>query len=370
MIANRKTVLNPLHREMGARMTSFAGYEMPISFAGTIAEHKHTRNAVSMFDVSHMGQLRLSGPERIKLAETLSPVALAKLPAQRSKYSVMCNDEGGIIDDMIFANDGQNLFLVCNAARAEAVIDHIGKHIESLDATLEVISDRALLALQGPRAEEVLAPLAPALSELFFMDSLWTDLLGSYVRISRSGYTGEDGFELSVPAAQAEHICRHLFASGEVLPAGLGARNSLRLEAGLCLYGNDLDETVSPVEAGLRWIFPRTRKQVEFVGCERARRELASGAPRTLVGLDVAGTLLLRDGANLPGVGVVTSGGWSPTLDRPLALALVLSRFATEGTSLKAMRRGSEVDCKVARLPFVPHRYRLRKSIRKQAGGS
>lgn len=362
------TQLHDFHRKLGARMVSFAGYEMPLSYAGIIREHEQTRSSCSLFDVSHMRQMSLSGPGRTALAERLTPAAIGKLAKGRSKYTVMCNASGGVIDDMIIGNDGDELHVVCNAARGQAVAAHIRANLGG-DTELRTLDDFALLALQGPKAEAVLARIVPQTAAMCFMDTLLAEIGSSLWRVSRSGYTGEDGFEISVPGSLVEEICTMLLGHDEVRPAGLGARNTLRLEAGLCLWGNEMDETVSPVEAGLQWAIPPSRiKEGGFVGAHRILRELAGGGARTLVGLLVEGRLPLRDGSTLNGGGVVTSGAWSPTLGRPIALALLNSSRLAGDAALSADLRGKKVGCTRADLPFVPHRYRLRSRMKKTQG--
>ena len=363
---SRPTPLFPLHARLAARMVEFSGYRLPLQFAGVVAEHNQVRTGAGLFDVSHMCQFALTGSDRIANAERLLPVDVAGLKPGRNKYTFMCNEQGGVIDDLVLGNDGQRLFAVCNAARAGPVLEHVAASLQG-DCALARLSDRALLALQGPGAAAELAELAPEVEELFFMDSLWTRLAAADVRICRCGYTGEDGFEISAAAGDAVGLAERLLAGGRAAPAGLGARDSLRLEAGLCLYGNELDERTNPVEAGLAWsISPRRRREGGFIGADAVLAMLAGGSTRRLVGLTVQGRALLRAGAQLRAgadaavAGIVTSGGWSPTLERPVALAFVESAAAAPGTRLGASVRKRPVECEVASLPHVAPKYRIR----------
>ncbi len=364
MSSPARTPLFDLHLELGARMVAFAGYEMPLRYpAGIIAEHRHCRSRAALFDVSHMGQLRILGEDAAAALEGLVPADIRGLAVGRNRYTMFTNDAGGILDDLIAGREKEGLFLVVNAARKAADIAHLKAALEPA-CTVEPLEDRALLALQGPAAAEVLARLRPEVDELRFMESGWFELAGARCRVARCGYTGEDGFEISVPADAATELARALLASEEVAPAGLGARDSLRLEAGLCLYGHDLDETTTPVEAGLAWTIGRRRREEGgFPGAEVILRQLREGAPRRLAGLRPEGRVPVREGAEirLPGgavIGRVTSGGFGPTVGGPVAMGYLDSAHEAPGTRLEVLVRGRAVPAEVARLPFVPHRYR------------
>lgn len=358
-----RTPLFELHRELGARMAPFAGFELPLHYAsGILAEHRFCRESAALFDVSHMGQIRLRGPDAEAALKRLVPTDLRGLAVGRSRYTVLTHERGGILDDLIVGRDPDGLFLVVNAARRGFDLAHLRTHLEP-GARVEELAERALLALQGPKAAEVLGRLVPQAIRLVFMEAGWFDLEGMRLRISRTGYTGEDGFEISLPAEQAVGFARRLLAHPEVRPAGLGARDTLRLEAGLCLYGHDIDEDTSPVEAGLAWVISRRRREAgDFPGASVILAQLRDGPPRRLVGLLVEDRQPVREGAALyqPGagpVGRVTSGAFGPTVGRPIALALVAAAHSAPGTRLEAEVRGRRVALVVTPLPFVPHRY-------------
>jgi aminomethyltransferase len=359
----KQTVLHALHQELGGKIVPFAGYALPVQYpAGIMAEHKQAREAAALFDVSHMGQLRLEGADRIATLEALVPADLAGLAPGRQRYSFFTNDRGGILDDLMISNQGDWLFLVVNAACKEADIAHLQAGLEG-DVTLSELTDRALIALQGPKAADVLARLAPGVQTLAFMDCKPVEVDGIACLVSRSGYTGEDGFEISVPADRAEALARRLLAEPEVAPAGLGARDSLRLEAGLCLYGHDIDETTTPVEADLVWAIQKRRRQDGgFPGAAVVQQQLREGAPRRRVGLQPEGRAPVREGTELQNdkgevVGRVTSGGFGPSAAAPVAMGYVAKELAAEGTPLQAMVRGKALPCRVAALPFVPHNF-------------
>ncbi len=361
--AAKETPLFALHQELGGKIVPFAGYALPVQYpAGIMAEHKQTREAAGLFDVSHMGQLKLEGADRTAALEALVPADLSGLALGRQRYSFFTNADGGILDDLMISNQGDWLFLVVNAACKEADIAHLKAGLKG-DVTLTELTDRALLALQGPKAADVLARLAPGVQTLSFMDCKPVEVDGVACTVSRSGYTGEDGYEISVPAARAEALARRLLAEDEVEPAGLGARDSLRLEAGLCLYGHDIDETTTPVEADLTWaIQKRRREEGGFPGAAVVQKQLAEGAPRRRVGLRPEGRAPMREGTILQNdkgeeVGKVTSGGFGPTVGAPVAMGYVTAELAAEGTSLQAMVRGKPLPCKVAALPFVKHNF-------------
>ncbi|MCA1297786.1 glycine cleavage system aminomethyltransferase GcvT [Stappia indica] len=365
------TPLTDLHRELGARLVPFAGYEMPVQFpAGIIAEHTHTREAAGLFDVSHMGQAYLIGPDHETTARALErivPSDILNLKHGRQRYSVLLNGEGGIIDDLMVtrpvseAEDGR-LFLVVNASRKAVDYDFIRAALPD-NVRLETIEDRALIAVQGPQAAAVVAAHAPEAAKLAFMAAAPMEFDGIACHVSRCGYTGEDGFELSVPAGAAEAIARALLADERVQPIGLGARDSLRLEAGLCLYGHDIDETTSPIEGAITFVLQKRRKEAgDFPGADRILSELDAGPKRLRVGLRPEGRAPAREGAEIRDtcgtvVGTVTSGGFAPTLGAPIAMGYVDAAHAAPGTALVLVVRGRELPATVADMPFVPQRY-------------
>ena len=363
------TPLHALHLELGARMVPFAGYSMPVQFkSGLIAEHKQVRESAGLFDVSHMGQLQLIGEGAAAALETLMPVDVQGLGVDKQRYGLLLTDEGTIIDDLMFVNRGDHLFLIVNGACKAGDIAHMQAHIGTR-CQVKPLPEQALLALQGPQAAAVLARLAPGAAQLVFMTGARLAIAGADCLVTRSGYTGEDGFEISVPAAQAEALARTLLAQPEVQPIGLGARNSLRLEAGLCLYGNDLDVTTTPVEAGLNWAMQKVRRSGGaraggFIGADVVLAQLDNPASltRQRVALIAQERVPVREPAvleNLDGqhIGHVTSGLLSPTLNQPIALAYVQPDYAALGTELFAIVRGKPVPMVVAPTPFVPTRY-------------
>lgn len=358
----KRTPLHDLHRELGARLVPFAGWEMPVQYpAGILAEHQHGRAAAALFDVSHMGQVRLDGADAAIALERLVPADIQGLKPGRARYTQFTDGQGGILDDLIVSNAGDHLFLVVNAGCRDADLDHLRGALEPAVRVTE-LADRALLALQGPAAATVLARLAPPAAELPFMGTAEMDLSGVPCRVSRLGYTGEDGYEISVPAADAMPLARTLLAQPEVKPAGLGARDSLRLEAGLPLYGHDLDETTDPVEGNASFaISKRRREEGGFPGAGRILKALAEGPGRKLVGLTVDGKLPVREGAPLfagaTQVGRVTSGGFAPSVSAPIAMGYVAAPHFAVDTPLEAEVRGKRVPVRVAAMPFVPHQY-------------
>jgi aminomethyltransferase len=363
------TPLNALHNELGARMVPFAGYSMPVQYpAGLVAEHHHTRTAAGLFDVSHMGQLCLSGHGAAAAFESLMPVDVIGLGVHKQRYGLLLNDEGGIIDDLMFVNRGEDIFVIVNGACKHGDLAHIQQRIGSR-CTIEPQFDRALLALQGPQAVTALTRLLPGVEQLVFMTGMAAAWEGAELYVTRSGYTGEDGFEISLPAHAAEAFARALLAQPEVKPIGLGARNSLRLEAGLCLYGNDIDTTTTPVEAGLNWAMQKVRRTGGaraggFPGADKVLAQLDGTAPaqRLRVGLVGLERVPVREHVELHNdagqkVGEVTSGLLAPTADQPVALAYVQAEYAASGTRLNAMVRGKAVPMQISPLPFVPNRY-------------
>ncbi|KQX92256.1 glycine cleavage system aminomethyltransferase GcvT [Variovorax sp. Root473] len=375
-----KTPLYDLHVELGARMVPFAGYSMPVQYpAGLMAEHKHTRDAAGLFDISHMGQLRLVGPDAAAAFETLMPVDVIDLPAGKQRYGLLLNDEGGILDDLMFFNEGHgSLFVIVNGACKVADIAHIQDKIGGR-CEVQPLPDHALLALQGPQAAATLARLSPGIERFVFMTGGAVQIGGIAAFVTRSGYTGEDGFEISVAAKDADALARLLLAQPEVKPVGLGARNSLRLEAGLCLYGNDIDTTTTPVEASLNWAIQKVRRaggarEGGFPGAAKVLAQLAavaSGAAghtdhdtltRKRVGLVALERIPVRDGTLLQSlegqdIGTVTSGLLGPTADRCVAMGYVAAAFAEPGTRVQAIVRGKPVPMEVSTMPFVPTRY-------------
>lgn len=364
----RRTPLYALHRERGARMVPFSGYEMPVQYpTGIIREHLHTRAAAGLFDVSHMGQVRLAGNAAAAALESLVPVDVVDLGVGRQRYAFFTNDAGGILDDLMIANYGEHLLLVLNAACKAQDVAHLRAHLGTR-CEVQELPERALLALQGPQAGAVLARLAPETASLRFMMVAAVTLAGVPCFISRSGYTGEDGFEISVAADHAEALARLLLAEPEVAPIGLGARDSLRLEAGLCLYGHDIDPATTPVEADLAWALSKIRRADGarcggYPGAATILQQLDAGAPRKRVGLRPQGRVPARDGAELVDaagrvVGQVTSGGFGPTVGAPIAMGYVETALASPGTALHALVRGQQVALTVVALPFVPTRYK------------
>ncbi|MBM3386393.1 MAG: glycine cleavage system aminomethyltransferase GcvT [Betaproteobacteria bacterium] len=367
------TPLNALHLELGARMVPFAGYSMPVQYpAGLVAEHHHTRTAAGLFDVSHMGQLRLIGPEAPAAFERLMPVDVIGLGLHKQRYGLLLNDEGGIMDDLMFVNrdvmNGGDLYVVVNGACKHSDLAHIQRQIAGR-CSIEPQFERALLALQGPQAVTALARLLPGVERLVFMTGMPATWQGADLYITRSGYTGEDGFEISLPANAAEAFARALLEQPEVKPVGLGARNSLRLEAGLCLYGNDIDTTSTPVEANLNWAMQKVRRSGGaraggFPGADKVLAQLdgTQPVPRRRVGLVALERVPVREHVALHNdagqtIGEVSSGLLAPTANAPIALAYVQAEYAAVGTRMNAMVRGKAVPMVVSPLPFVPNRY-------------
>jgi aminomethyltransferase len=358
-----RTPLHSLHLALGARMVPFAGYEMPVQYpSGILQEHLHTRAEAGLFDVSHMGQLRLTSADAVRALEALVPGDLSTLAPWHTRYTLLLNEQGGIRDDLMATRFDDGLFLVVNAARKEADLAHLRERLAGT-TMVEPLEDRALLALQGPAAAAVLSRFSERIVQLGFMTAMETTLDGRTCLITRSGYTGEDGFEISVPAGAAVAVAEMLLAQPEVWPIGLGARDSLRLEAGLCLYGHDIDESTTPIEAGLAWtIGKRRRSEGGFPGAGIILRQLAEGAPRARVGIRPDGRAPARedtpvvDAAGVT-IGRVTSGGFGPSVGGPIAMGYVDRACIAEGTALELMVRGVPRPARVARLPFFPHRY-------------
>ena len=361
------TPLHALHRELGAKMVPFAGYDMPVSYpSGILAEHRHCRASAALFDVSHMGQVRLVGDDAAAALESLVPVDVAGLAEHQQRYGFFTNSAGGILDDLMITRRPGDLLVVVNAACKAADLQHLVTHVGHR-CTVQHLADRALLALQGPKAVDALARLNPAVASLVFMRGMAATLAGAECYLTRSGYTGEDGFEISVPAADAESLARALLAQPEVQPAGLGARDTLRLEAGLCLYGHDIDDRTTPVEAGLTWAIQKVRRaggerHGGYPGAAVIDAQLARGPVAKRVGLVGLEKVPVREGAALfdaggHAVGRVSSGTLSPTLGVPIAMARLAADHAAPHHEVLAEVRGKRWPMRVTAMPFVPHRY-------------
>jgi aminomethyltransferase len=371
----KRTALYAVNAARGGKMVPFAGYEMPVQFpAGVLKEHLHTRASAGLFDVSHMGQIALrakSGKveDAARALERLVPQDILSVAPRRQRYAQFTNDTGGILDDLMVANFGDHLFLVVNASCKAEDEAHLRKHLSDT-CVIEPLAERALIALQGPKAEAVLAKHADGISGMTFMDAGPRQVMGFDCFVSRSGYTGEDGFEISVPARDAEALATALLDDPLVLPIGLGARDSLRLEAGLCLYGHDIDTTTTPVEANLNWSIQKVRRKAGaraggFPGAEAILQQLDAGAPRKRVGIKADGRAPVRENAQLfadatasQQIGSVTSGGFGPSVNSPVAMGYVPSSQAANGTQLFAEVRGQRLPVRVAALPFSPHGYK------------
>ena len=363
------TPLHALHLELGARMVPFAGYDMPVQYPlGVMKEHLHTREQAGLFDVSHMGQIRLVGADAAKALETLVPVDIIDLPVGMQRYAMFTNEQGGILDDLMVANLGNDeLFLVVNAACKDQDLAHLRQHIGAHCQIQPLFEERALLALQGPAAVRVLERLAPEVAGMTFMQFKPVQLLGADCYVSRSGYTGEDGFEISVPAEHAEPLALRLLAEPEVAAIGLGARDSLRLEAGLCLYGHDMNTTTTPIEASLLWAISKVRRADGeraggFPGAAAIFAQQQSGVARKRVGLLPQERTPVREGAEIVDeagtvVGTICSGGFGPTLGGPVAMGYVDNAHVALDTPLWAIVRGKRVAMKVSKMPFVAQRY-------------
>ena len=361
--------LDRWHRAQGARMVGFAGYAMPIQYEGIMAEHRWTRESAGLFDVSHMGQLIVAGAQAEAGLHALLPTDFSILKEGRPKYSLLLTEDGGIIDDLMVTRRGDHFYLVVNGATKQGDIAHLQEKLPP-GAVLDHLKEQALLALQGPKAVDALARLVPEVAELTFMVGGAFTLDGCRAWISRSGYTGEDGFEISVPASDVERIANLLLDQPEVKPIGLGARDSLRLEAGLPLYGHDLDLKTTPVEADLVFaLSKRRREEGGFPGWHRISKELSDGPIRKRVGLKIEGRQPVREGAMVVDseaneVGVVTSGGFSPSLEAPIAMAYVPASAAVEGGEISLAQRGKIFTGRVVPMPFVPHRYHRKGALK------
>lgn len=363
----KTTPLHPLHLELGAKMTPFAGYEMPVNYPGGIlVEHKQCREAAALFDVSHMGQLRLVGDDAAAALESLMPVDVVDLAVGKQRYGFFTNSAGGILDDLMMTRRARDIFMVVNAAGKEADMRHLVTHVGHR-CHIVTLPDHALLALQGPKAVNVLARLNAEVATLTFMTGGHFMLAGVECFVTRSGYTGEDGFEISVPADSAVLLAKTLLAEPEVKPAGLGARDTLRLEAGLCLHGHDINETTTPVEAGLTWAMQKVRRPGgaragHYPGAPAIEAQLATGPMRKRVGLVGLERMPVREGATLHDthghkLGQVTSGTLAPTVNKPIAMAYLAANHTAPSHEVYADVRGKRLPMRVSAMPFAPHRY-------------
>lgn len=361
----KRTPLYDLHRELGARIVPFAGYEMPVQYpTGILVEHAQTRTACGLFDVSHMGQVRLTakpGQSAAKALETIVPGDIAGLAPGQQRYTQFTNEQGGILDDLMVTSTGDHLLVVINAACKDADLAHMQKHL-SAACEVEPMFSRGLLALQGPQASTVLSRLAPQVASMKFMTGAYVVIDGARCYVTRSGYTGGDGYEISTPGERTDEIARKLLSHPEVKPIGLGARDSLRLEAGLCLYGHDIDTATTPVEAGLLWSIGKDRRtQGGFPGAAIIHKQIAEGASRRRVGLLPEGKAIAREGAEIAIggkiIGKVTSGGFAPTLGRAVAMGYVDKAQSANGTKVDLMVRGKPVPAEIVPMPFVKHAY-------------
>ena len=369
-----QTPLNKLHQNNNARMTAFAGYNMPLQYEnGIMSEHLHTRSHAGLFDVSHMGQIVLRGNDFNQVAEaleTLIPMEVKTLKADRQRYGFFTNSTGGILDDFMFSNRGDHIYMVVNASRKEDDIKHLREHLEPLGVSVENLENRALIAVQGPASEKVLSEHYPKISNMNFMDVSIIPIAGAECWISRSGYTGEDGFEISIPNKAAENVTETLLKHKSVELVGLGARDSLRLEAGLCLYGQDIDTKTSPVAAGLKWAMHKSRlsegqKEGNFPGANTIFSEIKNGAEYKLVGFVPLGkapirtdTQLFDNGTSCVPIGRITSGLFSPTQKHPIALGYIKSEFSHLGHRVNAQVRGKLLEVEVTSLPFVKKNFK------------
>ncbi|GAB6069802.1 glycine cleavage system aminomethyltransferase GcvT [Thiomicrorhabdus hydrogeniphila] len=363
----KQTALFALHQSLGAKLVPFAGYQMPVQYTlGIKKEHLHTRTKAGLFDVSHMGQIILKGSQAALALETLVPVDIVDLPAMQQRYALFTNQQGGVMDDLMVTNAGDHLFLVVNAACKEQDIAHLKQHLAN-QCEIEVLEDRALLALQGPKAAEVMKELDSDSATMTFMTAKILTLNGIECFVTRSGYTGEDGFEISVANHQAESLARVLLANENVEMIGLGARDSLRLEAGLCLYGHELNNQTTPVEASLLWALSKSRRADGirpggYLGGDIIMQQIANGVSRKRVGIQALGKMPVRDGAEIVDendtvVGTVTSGGFGPSFGGPIAIGYIATDLAQENTELNALVRGKKVPVKIVKLTFVKQNY-------------
>lgn len=359
----QRTPLYDLHVELGGKMVDFAGWEMPVQYPmGIMGEHAQCREKAALFDVSHMGQVELRGEGAAEKLEALVPSSITPLKEGKARYTFFTNDNGGIMDDLIVSNAGDHLFTVVNASMRDQDIPHMRDNLAGIDV-IEIF-DRALLAVQGPKAIDVVGALCPAVHDMTFMQTILADILGAECRISRLGYTGEDGFEISIPEDRAVEIARAFLAHEDCEPAGLGARDSLRLEAGLCLYGNDIDNDTTPIEASLLWAIQKKRREEGgFPGADRILKEIKEGATRKLVGIKPDGRTPARGGVEvqcLEGntIGAITSGGFGPTIGGPVAMGYVSTAHANAGEKVNLIIRGKAQSAQIVDLPFVKQNYK------------
>lgn len=363
----KHTALRALHVELGARMVAFAGYEMPVQYPkGIKFEHEHTRRLSGLFDISHMGQIRITGEDIHSKIESLVPGDITGLNVNKQLYTVLTNLDGGIIDDLMITNFGDSLFLVVNAGRKHLDLDYLGDSLDH-NCKIEECTGRSLLALQGPASASVLGKYAPDLDRLAFMDAGKYEIEGMSCYIHRCGYTGEDGFEISVDSGDAEHLARILLQHESVEPVGLGARDTLRLEAGLCLYGNDIDEQTTPAEADLAWTIAKKYRgekpePAKFPGADRILVQLRDGTEYIRTGIRPEGRMPIREGTGLlndrgENIGKITSGGYGQTVNGPIAMGYVRTEFAAADTTMQAVVRGRCHRTYTALLPFVAHHY-------------
>ncbi|MFI2770215.1 glycine cleavage system aminomethyltransferase GcvT, partial [Ruegeria faecimaris] len=358
-----RTPLHGLHVELGGKLVDFAGWEMPVQYPlGIMGEHAQCRENAAVFDVSHMGQVILRGEDVGAKLEALCPQAYATLKPGKARYGFFTNSDGGIMDDLIVSNAGDHFFVVVNAALRHQDIPHMRANLDGVEV-IEIF-DRALVAVQGPKAEDVVGALCPAARDLKFMETVVADILGAECRISRLGYTGEDGYEISIPEDRAIEITKAFLAHEDCEAAGLGARDSLRLEAGLCLYGNDIDQGTSPIEASLGWAIQKRRKEEGgFPGADRIQKELAEGPARKLVGIKPEGRAPARQGVDIQcaqgnTIGQITSGGFGPTVGGPVAMGYVAADHAEPGTAVNLIIRGKPQPAQIVATPFVTQNYK------------
>lgn len=361
--APKRTPLYDLHVELGGKMVDFAGWEMPVQYPmGIMGEHKQCREKAGLFDVSHMGQVILKGDDVATQLEKIAPSAFTTLKEGKARYTFFTNENGGIMDDLIVSNAGDHFFVVVNASMRHQDIPHMAKNLEGVEV-IEIF-DRALVAVQGPSAENVVGDLCPAARDMKFMETLVADINGVECRLSRLGYTGEDGYEISIPDDKAVEVTRAFLAHDDCEPAGLGARDSLRLEAGLCLYGNDIDNDTTPVEASLNWAMQKRRKEEGgFPGAARIQKELAEGAARKLVGIKPTGRAPARQGVEVQCsegnvIGSITSGGFGPTVGAPVAMGYVSAGHGEPGEKVNLIIRGKAQPAEIVALPFVTQNYK------------
>ena len=361
----KKTPLFEMHNSFRGKMVPFAGYSLPIQYeTGIIAEHIHTRKEASIFDVSHMGQIKITGPMIYDAMERILPVSFSEMYPGQIKYTQFLNEEGKIIDDLMVykSTEGDYVWLVVNADCIEKDLSHLNLYLNE-NYSIELIQDRSLIALQGPESSNILCKYFPDIEDIPFMSAGWFDYKGQHFFISRCGYTGEDGFEISIKDKDSESFVHELLKNKEIKLAGLGARNSLRMEAGLCLYGNDININISPVEAGINWSISKERiENGNFLGHEHVKSDIKNGVSKKLIGLNLLGKLPAREGADIFNldkikIGMVTSGGYSPTLKTPIAMGYISDENIKENDEVLLSVRGKLIPASITNLPFVKHNY-------------